>query len=85
MSKPFDATLKGMLERGPADWPALLRITGCQAQVIDADVSTFTGASDKVLKVSDDPDWLMDINFQRGPDASVPRRAHVYFWSTGTI
>src|SRR5260370_7211014 len=24
------------------------------------------------------PDWILDINFQRGPDASLPRRMHVY-------
>jgi predicted transposase YdaD len=79
MSKRFDATLKGLLERGPADWPALVGYPGAAVEVVDADVSTFTGASDKVLRVRDRPtDWLLDINFQGGPDASLPRRLHVY-------
>jgi predicted transposase YdaD len=79
MSKRFDATLKGLLERGPADWPALVGYPGAAVEVVDADVSTFTGASDKVLRVRDRPtDWLLDINFQGGPDASLPQRLHVY-------
>ena len=78
MSKPFDATLKGLLERGPADWSALAGFAGRQVEIIDADVSTVTAASDKVLRVRDEPDWLMDVNFQAGPDASLPRRTHVY-------
>src|SRR5947199_5559051 len=78
MSKQFDATVKGLLDRGPSDWPALAGFPGRHADVIDADVSTVTAASDKVLGVRDTPPWLMDVNFQAGPDASVPRRVHLY-------
>src|SRR4051794_13258183 len=78
MSKRFDATVKGLLERGPSDWPALAGFAGRQVEVIDADVSTVTAASDKVLRVRDTPPWLMDVNFQTGPDASLPRRVHLY-------
>ncbi len=42
--------------------------------MIDADVSTFTGAADKVLRVSGQPDWIMHLEFQAGPDVSLPRR-----------
>jgi predicted transposase YdaD len=78
MSKPFDATLKGMLEWSPTDWPALAGHPATTAEVIDADISTFSGASDKVLRVRGTPDWLLDVNFQSGPDASIPGRAHLY-------
>jgi len=78
MSKPFDATLKGMLEWSPADWPALAGYPAETVEAIDADVSTFSGASDKVLRVRGTPDWLLDVNFQSGPDASIPGRAHLY-------
>ncbi len=67
-----------MLEWSPADWPALAGHPAAAAEVIDADVSTFSGASDKVLRVRGTPDWLLDVNFQSGPDASIPGRAHLY-------
>jgi predicted transposase YdaD len=78
MSKRFDATVKGLLDRGPSDWPALAGFPGRHTDVIDADVSTVTAASDKVLRVRDTPYWLMDVNFQTGPDGSLPRRVHLY-------
>jgi hypothetical protein len=79
MSKRFDATVKGLLEFGPDDWPALAGYPQRQVEVVDADVSTYTGASDKVLRVHDlFGDWLLDVNFQSGPDASLPGRMHLY-------
>lgn len=78
MPKPFDATAKGMVEVAPPSWVMLSGYTGDKAAVIDADISTVTGASDKVIRVRGPSDWLLDINFQRGPDASVPRRTHLY-------
>jgi hypothetical protein len=36
MPKNFDATLKGMLERGPADWPALLGFRGNPVEIMDS-------------------------------------------------
>jgi predicted transposase YdaD len=74
MPKPFDATLKDLLERDPAGWAAFAGHPGTSVEIIDSDASTLTGASDKVLRVRADPDWLLDLNFQRGPDASLPRR-----------
>ena len=73
MSKPFDATLKDLLERDPAGWAAFAGHPGTSVEIIDSDTSTLTGASDKVLRVRANPDWLLDLNFQRGPDASLPR------------
>jgi predicted transposase YdaD len=78
MSLPYDAISKGLVEIDPASWPALTGHAGGAVEVIDADISTVTGASDKVLRISGQPPWLMDLNFQRGPDASLPRRTHKY-------
>jgi hypothetical protein len=78
MPKPFDATLKVMLEAGPADWLALAGLPVRPAVVIDSDVSAVSAASDKVIEVRDEPPWLFDLNFQTGPDASLPRRVHLY-------
>src|SRR5947209_5514150 len=78
MSKRFDATLKGMVEVSPTSWADLEGHPATTVDVIDADVSTVTGASDKTLRAHGAYDWILDINFQRGPDASVPRRTHLY-------
>ena len=78
MSKPYDATLKAMLEASPADWPRLAGFRVGRAEVIDADVSTVTAATDKVLRLSGNPDGVMHFDFQAGPDAGLPRRVHGY-------
>lgn len=78
MPKPFDATLKAMLEASPDDWPVLAGYPRAETRVIDADVSTFTAAADKVLRVRGSPDWIMHVEFQAGPDAFLPRRTHLY-------
>jgi predicted transposase YdaD len=79
MSKPFDATLKWLLEMHPADWPTFLGVPVRSAEVVDADVSTVSAAADKVLRVrADDGDCIQHFDFQSGPDASVPRRVHSY-------
>jgi predicted transposase YdaD len=79
MSKPFDATPKGLLEIRPADWPAFLGVATRAVEVVDADVSTVTAATDKVLLLrADEGDRIQHFDFQSGPDASVPRRTHGY-------
>jgi hypothetical protein len=74
----FDATLKGLLEEGPGDWPVLAGLPRSKVEVIDADVSTVTGAADKVLRVRGAPDWIMHIDFQTGDDTTLPRRTNLY-------
>lgn len=74
MSKPFDATLKSMLDQGPQDWAALVGHPGCEVEMVDADISTVTAASDKVLLVHGEPQWLLDLNFQTGPDSTLAER-----------
>ena len=77
MSKPFDATPKGLIQLGPADWPAFLGHIADAVEVVDADVSTVTAAADKVLRVHTAQGRLIQhIDFQAGPDAGVPQRLH---------
>jgi len=79
MSKPFDATPKGLVEIRPPDWPAFLGVVARAVEVVNADVSTVTAATDKVLLVrADEGDRIQHLDFQSGPDASVPRRTHGY-------
>jgi hypothetical protein len=78
--KPFDASLKDMIEDDPQAWagrfcpgPVL------DARIIDADVSTVTAASDKVIRVcTPDGESLLDIEAQSSYDAGLPRRLLLY-------
>lgn len=78
MSKPFDATLKTLVESEPRSWLRLLNLTGEHPTIIDADVSTVTGATDKVIYVEDEPAWILHLDFQTGPDAELPKRLRTY-------
>jgi predicted transposase YdaD len=77
---PFDASLKDLIEEyAPAwaerFWPGPV----LDAEVIDADVSTVTAASDKVIRVrSPDGESLLDIEVQSSYDAGLPRRLLLY-------
>jgi predicted transposase YdaD len=77
-TKPYDPTLKALVETEPESWPALLgRPTG-PTEVIDADIATVSGAADKVLRVSAGPPYLLHLEFVSGHDASqLPRKLHV--------
>jgi hypothetical protein len=44
-------------------WPA------AAAALIDADIGTISGATDKAIRVSSTPDWLLAIDFQSGHDS----------------
>ena len=74
-AKPYDPTLKALVETEPESWPALLgRPTG-PTTVIDADVATVSGAADKVLRVQADPPYLLHLEFIAGHDAAaLPRK-----------
>jgi hypothetical protein len=68
-TKPYDPTLKALVETEPESWPALLgRPTG-PTEVIDADIATVSGAADKVLLVSAGPPYLLHLEFVSGHDA----------------
>jgi predicted transposase YdaD len=74
----FDATLKALLEAGPADWPRLLGVPAGRVELIDTDTSTVSGATDKVLRIFGPPDSILHIEFQTGPDGDKPRKLNVY-------
>ena len=77
-AKPYDPTLKALVETEPESWPALLgRPTG-PTRAIDADIATVSGAADKVLHVAGDPPYLLHLEFVAGHDAAaLPRKLHV--------
>ena len=78
MAKPFDSTLRSLLEVEPKSWLALLKRKGSQVSLIDSDVSTVTAATDKVIRVGRPSPWLLHLEFQASPDQSLPQRVSVY-------
>jgi hypothetical protein len=77
-AKPYDPTLKALVETEPESWPALLGQPREPTAVIDADIATVSGAADKELRVAADPPYLLHLEFVAGHDAAVlPRRLHV--------
>ncbi len=74
-AKPYDPTLKALVETEPESWPALLGRPVGPTEVIDADVATVSGAADKVLRVGAEPPYLLHLEFVAGHDAAaLPRK-----------
>ena len=69
-AKPYDPTLKALVEAEPASWPVLFGHAKAPTTVIDADIATVSGAADKVLRVSTDPPYLLHVEFVSGHDAA---------------
>jgi predicted transposase YdaD len=78
--KPYDATSKDLIEADPAGWVAFL---GCAAppgsvRVVDADLSTVTTDTDKVIRVDHPERWLLHLDIQTGGDWELERRLFRY-------
>ena len=79
MAKPFDATLKELIEKHPADWLAFFGAqTTASVRTIDADVSTVSAATDKLFLVESDPAWLLHVEFQSSPCSGLIERLQWY-------
>jgi predicted transposase YdaD len=77
MAKPFDSTLKTLYEASPIDFPRLCGYPAEHVSPIDADTSIVSGAADKAIRVTGNPDWIMHVEFQSGPDRSLPQRMNL--------
>jgi len=72
--KPFDPTLKTLVEVGPGDWTVFAGQPAAPTRIIDADIATISGAADKVLRVEAKPPYLLPLEFVAGHDAAdLPR------------
>ncbi|OWK36581.1 hypothetical protein [Fimbriiglobus ruber] len=73
--KPFDPTLKALVETSPESWLPLVGGPPGPADVIDADIATVSGAADKVIRVRAKPTYLLHLEFAVGHDtAALPRK-----------
>ncbi|HEY7309741.1 MAG TPA: hypothetical protein VH643_10320 [Gemmataceae bacterium] len=70
-AKPYDPTLKALVETEPESWPVLFGQPKAPTAVIDADIATVSGAADKVLRVSANPPYLLHLEFVSGHDAAA--------------
>jgi len=68
MPGPIDDALKHLTELSPADWVVQGGWSPAPATLIDADIATITGATDKVIRVAGPADWLLAVDFQAGHD-----------------
>ncbi len=81
MSKPFDATMRKLLELEPAAWLRFLHVPLAdpdRVRVIDSNVSTVTAEADKVFWVDEREPWIEHIALQAGRDIGLPDRVHHY-------
>jgi len=80
MDRPFDPTLKTLAELSPADWLPLVRRRRRRVTVEDSDVGTLvSGATDKLFRVHDDPEYLLHLDFEAGHfRADLPLRLRLY-------
>ena len=79
MSKPYDSTLKSLVERYPVDW---LNFCGLPPQgpvsLVDSEISTLTAAADRVIRVDESAPWLANIELQASYDSELAERTHFY-------
>jgi hypothetical protein len=69
MPGPLDDTLKHLTELSPQDWVIQGGWPAAPVTLIDADIATVTGATDKVIRVGEPPEWLLAVDFHSGHDA----------------
>ncbi len=75
MSKPFDATLKTLVEKYPLAWLAQAGIPVMgSVEVLDTDLSTVTTAADKVLLVHKPEPRIIHVELQSSRDVGLHRR-----------
>jgi predicted transposase YdaD len=74
VAKPFDATLKLLIQEYPADWLRLLGLPAARVDLLDADLSTITSEADKVLRVQESSPWLLHLELQSGNDPTIGQR-----------
>jgi predicted transposase YdaD len=80
MEHPFDPTLKTISELSPSDWLPLANRRRRRVTIEDSDVGTIiSGATDKLFRVHDDPEYMLHLDFEAGHFRSeLPLRLRLY-------
>jgi predicted transposase YdaD len=86
MPKPFDATMRKLLELEPAAWLRFLHVPITdpgRVRVIDSNLSTVTAEADKVFWVDGEESWIEHVELQAGRNVDLPDSVHYYNTSLG--
>lgn len=76
---PYDASTKFLVQTRLADWlPLSGRTMRGRVAIIDADLATVTAAADRVLRIDDDPPWLLHLELQSSRDPDLVSNLHLY-------
>ncbi len=79
MPLPYDATLKALVGGHPADFATVFGLPANEpVAAVNVDVSTVSAATDVVLAFGAPVRAVVDLNFQTGPDPTLPARLHLY-------
>lgn len=79
MSKPFDVTLKLLLERYPADWLRLVGVVPSgPIEIVESELAADPVAADKVFRLAEPAPWLLHLELQSSYDAELPDRIFLY-------
>ena len=79
MAKPFDSSMKMLVEEYPGDWVAWLGYGRPPTAVIDADLATVAAATDKVVRVGRGRDrWLLLVEMLASYKPHIPERTHFH-------
>ena len=78
----FDTTAKHLIQGGPRDWLTLAGLpvpaSAEAVQIVDAELSTVSTASDKLLRVDAPVPYLAHVEFQASADPDLDGRILVY-------
>jgi predicted transposase YdaD len=79
MSKPYDSVFKDLLERDPGGWVSLaLGAVEGEARLVDSDISTVSGAADKVVLLAGPAPFVIHFEAFASWDPSILARAMNY-------
>lgn len=79
MPHRFDATLKSIVSDRPGDFATVFALPADKpVTVINVDLSTITASTDVALGYGEPVHQIVDLNFQSGPDATLPGRLLLY-------
>jgi hypothetical protein len=75
VSKPFDATVKDLLEAYPADWPECFGLPRpTSVEVVEAGLPAAAGAPDKILRISGPSPCLLQLELLTTYDPDFNQR-----------
>src|SRR5262245_4520218 len=79
MPLPFDATLKDLARRHPRDYVSTFRLGNpYDIRALNVELSVISAATDVLLGHGDPLRSVLDLNFQSGPDPTLPGRVCLY-------